>query len=94
MVHITDFDQVILNIPYCCSFVVDEMTHSVADFSSKVVGLREKKLNSKQIKSMTFNSSMIFQYKTEMYFYLALIFLHPSILQSDQPHLRFQQTCT
>ena len=40
--YITDFDQVILNIPYCCSFVVDEMTHSVADFSSKVVGLRKK----------------------------------------------------
>ena len=42
MVHITDFDQVILNIPFCYSFAVDEMTHSVADFSSKVVGLRKK----------------------------------------------------
>ena len=42
IVYIADFEVVILNIPYCCSFAVDEMNHSVADFSSKVVGLGKK----------------------------------------------------
>ena len=45
MVNITDFDQVILNIPFCYSFAVGEMTHSVADFSSKVVGLKKFKFD-------------------------------------------------
>ena len=48
MVNFTDFDQVILNIPFYYSFAVGEMTHSVADFSSKVVGLKKFKFDTNQ----------------------------------------------
>ena len=84
MAYITDFDQVILNIPYCCSFVVDEMTHSVADFSSKVVDLR-KTMKSGKIEHITFfnNISMIWKISNRN------VFLPwPDLLASLHPPIR------